>query len=661
MGKICLLVFRFLLLTYLLNICMGRIGSPLYAQAIEEQAQLTASDWEAEDWFGASSAASGNTVVIGATGNDFLGLNGQEGKAYVFSRDSSGAWLEQQSLAASDLAAGDAFGFAVAIHGNTVVIAAPFKDEGLADAGAVYVFQQSANGSWQEVGKLMSPHKESGELFGRSVAIWGDEIIIGANNSTSGQNGGDFVGLAGAAYVFKEDYNGQWNFVQKLLASDRSSGAHFGGRIARTDSLLIVGADFDQKGLTVSSPSIYNSGSAYVFQKTQQGNWQEVSKLKASDAGPYEYFGRSVGIDGSTIVVGATQSGRVDPVPSGIGGTGAVYVYEPDSSGQWLEKQRIVPSDSAIDDHFGNALAIQEDRLLVGAEFKVVTNLAGDSLDYAGAAYLFYKNADGSWEEEETLIASDRAYGYSFGRSVSIADSGLLVGCSNTERVDSYQQIVSNVGTMYVFELCENSTSSTIFPQACNEYISPSGTQTYTQTGTYTDITQNAEGCDSIITIKLALNTVDVSVQQSGLTLTANAAGLTYQWLDCRRGMQAIPGATSQSFSDVHGIYAVAITGACTDTSDCISTYVTGLESEPKFPSIDIFPNPTSGSVTVQLEQVEPVLDLRVSNVLGEVVYQETILRKKEFTLSLESPPGIYILQLRDPSGKIQSFRLLKQ
>ena len=160
-----------------------------------EQAQLIAGDGAAEDKFGYSVALSGETALVGAPNHATKGLE-NAGAAYVFTR-SGGSWPQQAQKIAGDIATGDQFGFSVALFGETALVGAKFHDTaGKVGAGAAYVFSRSG-GSWTEQAQLFGWDGAAGDDFGFSVALSGGTALIGAPRH-------DAAGLAnaGIAYVF---------------------------------------------------------------------------------------------------------------------------------------------------------------------------------------------------------------------------------------------------------------------------------------------------------------------------------------------------------------------------------------------------------------------------------------------------------------------------
>ena len=206
-----------------------------------EVKKLTASDAEADDWFGYTVAVSGDTAIVGAL--MFAGGN-DAGAAYVFQRDQGGAdnWGEVKKLTASDAQAGDQFGVSVAVSGDTAVVGTIFKD-------AAYVVQRDEGGAdnWGEVKKLSGA---AGTRFGTTVAVSGDAVVVGA-----------FLAGTGAAYLFQRDQGGadSWGKVVSFTASDASADDLFGISVAASGNTVVVGANGEAAFDT-------NAGAAYVFQ-----------------------------------------------------------------------------------------------------------------------------------------------------------------------------------------------------------------------------------------------------------------------------------------------------------------------------------------------------------------------------------------------------------
>ena len=338
-----------------------------------QHAKLIASDATPGDLFGASVGIGGDTIVVGAEMVDGVGRN--SGAIYVFQRHGT-EWAQQAKLTASDGAAGEEFGRAVAISGDTIVVGADDAAGEALDSGAAYVFERRGD-RWIQQAKLTAQDGQEDDEFGHSAAISGDTIVIGAFGAdhAAGAN-------AGAAYVF-ERREGVWVQQVKLTASDAAEGDNFGGDrgtfdghsgVAISGNTIVVGAE------NADAPD-RNSGAVYVFQRAGTA-WTEQAKLTASDAAEGDDFAESVAISGDTIVVGADDAAGEDV------GTGAAYVFHRRGT-TWTQEAKIVAEDGQDNDKFGTSVAISGDAIVVGA----YGDDHGDGR-YAGSVYVFSAAAD---------------------------------------------------------------------------------------------------------------------------------------------------------------------------------------------------------------------------------------------------------------------------
>jgi hypothetical protein len=253
---------------------------------LESTAKLTANDAAADDQFGHAVAISGDKAIIGAFTDDDRGS--QSGSAYVFSYNGT-IWNQQQKLTASDAAAFDYFGMAVAIFGDTAVIGAYGDDDNGAGSGSAYIFSYSGT-SWIQQQKLIANDAATGDHFGYAVAVSGGTIVIGAYGDAVAGN------QSGSAYVF-DHVSTTWNQQQKLTANDATADGYFGYAVAVSDDTILIGARF-------AADSGIQSGSAYLF-ILSDNTWSQYQKLIASDAETDDNFGRAVTISEDTILIGA--------------------------------------------------------------------------------------------------------------------------------------------------------------------------------------------------------------------------------------------------------------------------------------------------------------------------------------------------------------------
>ena len=195
------------------------------------------------------------------------------------------------------------------------------------------------------------------------------------------------------------------NETQKLVANDGGSGDEFGDAVAFDGGIAVIGAMRDDDG----GP---DSGSAYIFERDPlTGVWSQYTKLTAGDASAYDYFGVSVAIDGNTALIGAFYA-------DGYVGSAYVFVQDP-TTGLWSQQAKLTAGDRSYGDHFGRAVAIENDTILVGAW----------NADRKGAVYVFARNpASGVWTEQAKFSASDGSTGDRFGVRLTFEGRTALIG-----------------------------------------------------------------------------------------------------------------------------------------------------------------------------------------------------------------------------------------
>ena len=380
-----------------------------YSSIITQETKLTASDGERNDVFGVIVDVEDNLAVIGARADDD---NGREsGSAYVFEKV-DGEWVETTKLTASDGDAGDLFGDSLALGGDIIVVGA-WEDEDLGSgSGSAYVFEK-VDGEWVETAKLLASDGTEEDFFGISPGVVDNTIVVAAPGDEHD---------TGAVYVF-EKVEGEWVETTKIAARDGSRGDAFGRFLSVQDDKMIVGAMGDDTHGN-------NSGAAYIFEKID-GVWTETAKLTASDGTDHNLFGRQARIDGDRVIIGAYKNEN----------KGAAYIFEK-IDGVWTETAKLTASDGADKDSFGRSVYIQDHIAVVGARAD------DDNGDESGSVYIF-EQIDGEWIEIEKITASDGGEGDRFGRRVFLDGNNLFVGATKNNLV----------GAAYVYELDINRPS----------------------------------------------------------------------------------------------------------------------------------------------------------------------------------------------------------
>lgn len=423
-----------------------------------EEGILGASNPGEDDRFGEVVAISGDTLVVGATREDSSlaggpadNSAGAAGAVYVFVREGS-AWIQQAFLKASNAEAGDRFGQAVGISGDTIVVSASSEDSSLAGgeadnsasyAGAVYVFVR-VEGVWSQQAFLKASNAEAGDNFGYAVAISGDTIVVGAhteNSSAAGGQADNSAEHAGAAYVFVRSGT-TWTQQAFLKASNAEQRDMFGLVVAISGDTIVVGAPSEDSSAAggESDNSTDAAGAVYVFKRTW-AVWVQEAYLKASNANASDSFGGAVAISGDTIVVGATYEAGGEGSPetdNSVYGAGAAYVFTR-SGTTWAQQARLKAANVDARDLFGWSVGISGDVLVVGAAHEDSSAGGGgsdNSADYAGAAYVFTR-AGTSWSQGPYLKASDAVRYQLFGSAVAVSGDAVVIGVNQEDEYSS--------------------------------------------------------------------------------------------------------------------------------------------------------------------------------------------------------------------------------
>ena len=402
------------------------------------------------DKFGYSVAVDGDIAVVGAYRDGENDVT-ESGAAYVFTKSGGVVWDAGVKLTASDRAPYDNFGISVAVDGETVVVGAPGDDDNGTDSGSVYVFTNT-NGVWSQAAKLTASDGATLDYFGQSVAVSGDTILVGAYLDDREETITDSeLEDSGSAYVFtKPTSTGGWDdwedlpqtdvgdqaedketLTHKLTASsDAADDDNFGTSVALDGDTAVIGApgaDDNDNGI--------DSGSAYVFTRDDQGNWDAGVELTADDGKPGDSFGVSVTVDGDTAVVGAYQHDPVAPdsnpnSPSYLLDAGAAYVFTK-TAGTWSQSVKLTADDRAPGDYFGYSVAVDDGTVLVGAYQD------DDKGTDSGSAYVFTRDSN-VWRQTNKVTEDPGEAGGWFGYSVTVdaAAHTALVGAGSAHVMD---------------------------------------------------------------------------------------------------------------------------------------------------------------------------------------------------------------------------------
>ncbi len=381
------------------------------ATAQNEDAVLFPSDGVAGDLFGGSVAIDGNVAIVGAREE---APPTSSGAVYIYRFDGTN-WVQEAKIKAFDAGLNDDFGVSVGISGDVAIVGSWLDNSSF---GSAYIYRYDGS-AWNFEEKLTAGDGALGDRFGVSVAIDGNVVAIGA------ELGDAAVANSGSVYVYRFD-GSDWLLDGEYGASDGALSDSFGGSVALSGGTMVVGARFDDD-------TGISSGSAYIFTYTGSG-WVEEAKLVAPDAAGNDQFGTSVGVSGNSVIVGS-------PFDDDSGSSsGSAYVYVFDGL-NWVLEQKLLAFDGLPSSSFGNAVAIQGDKAVVGA--------FNDEILFesqAGSVYAFQR-ALGVWDDAGKFTASAPVAGDQLGSSVAIDGNTVLAG------VPGRDDLGSAAGAAYQFTI----------------------------------------------------------------------------------------------------------------------------------------------------------------------------------------------------------------
>lgn len=399
--------------------------------------------------------------------------------------------VQSEYIKPSNTDANDRFATSVAIFSTTAVVGAPREDgaggtgsnpasNGLDDAGAAFVFRRTSSG-WIQEAYLKAPSRDLSDLFGASVDIGKNRIVVGAIGEDSGatfvdgSTSDDSVSGAGAAYVFNKS-GGVWTLEAYLKSPSPDINDRFGTSVAIEGDTVVVGAPEEDGGSTGVNGnwfdnSAFDAGAAYVYRRGAT-NWVFDSYLKASNAQGGDEFGADVAITTDalgveTIVVGAALedgagTGSTSPdLANAAGNAGAAYVFVNSGSG-WSEQAYLKATNTDANDFFGMSVDVDGDTLVVGAPFEDSSasgangSQSDNSLNAPGAAYV-YQRSGSSWFSVAYLKPDVPEASDLFGSSVAISQGVIAVAATGEDGGvpgvdgDSTDNSESAAGAVFLF------------------------------------------------------------------------------------------------------------------------------------------------------------------------------------------------------------------
>ncbi len=370
----------------------GQIAASQRALTAGDAALLLPSDIAFNAGFGQHLAMDGDTLLAGSLWGD-----DHDGKVHSF-RWNGSAWIEESLIRPATVGISDRFGSTIVIQGDTAAITAIGDGPNYGDEeGSVYILQRSGS-TWTEVTRLASPTPTYYGLFGDSLALDGNTLLV----SAPGENA-----TRGIVYVYDRDpVTGAWQQSGQITAPSPGAGDGFGDAVALDGALAVVAAPTRDAGAE-------NSGTVYAFRRS--GNAWALEKTFLPPTPSFELrFGRNaVAVDGDTIAISNFE------YDTPLENAGAVYVYTRSGSG-WNQQARLVATDPTLYASVGWSMSLEGNRLVAGA------HVATGASYRSGAAYVFERSGS-TWTQAAKLVGPGTEWADSFGHYVAMSDDRLAV------------------------------------------------------------------------------------------------------------------------------------------------------------------------------------------------------------------------------------------
>jgi hypothetical protein len=509
--------------------------------------------------------------------------------------------------------------------------------------------------------------------------------------------GPDTFTATGDRFLLKLDADGNFIWVRTLTASS-SQVSSTSLSITSDDVLTMIGnfsgtIDFNPGDDTVAFTAVNQDG--YIWQLDSNGDFVAVSTITGDEDVSLTtiqcvdptiiyvggYFDSNVDADPGSETLNLTSAGFDDGLLLKLNNCSPSFGSETISSCDsftWSANNVTYSETGVYSATLANALGCDS---LVTLDLTINSSSQGEESVVACESYLWPANGmtyDESGEYVallsnalgcDSLVTLDLTIATSVSGETTVSSCGSFTwednGETYTESGTYTTLLESTLGcdSLVTLNLTVNTpTEGSEEVTACESYTWPATGETYSSSDTYTALLTNVAGCDSVATLNLTINPLpDVAVTIDAPTIQANNLNGSYTWLDCNNNFAVIPDEDDDSFTpEVSGSYAVEITeNGCSSVSECIEVTIVSV-AESNDQSLSVYPNPSSGTLTIDLGRLSTHTQIRLFDTSGRQVYSTSFARSRYFELSMNQPAGVYLLHIEsDASHTIH--RVVKQ
>jgi len=413
--------------------------------------KICAPNRKAKGYFGRAVKLSGNRLAIGAFEYDNGTISVGSVFVYTFKQ---GSWQFEQQLFPSDGNGKDKFGFALDLDGNTLIVGAYSHAEDSAgnqpwfDAGKVYFFEFN-NNQWNEIGKATPKMRLNSGRFGLSIAVFGNNAIIGSPYDGYDTNGNDPILKAGAVFHYRRNpVDGKWHEIEKIVGMPR--GGEFGTSVTMNDSFMFVAAP------KMSIDTFFGIGLVHMYKLNDSGTYRYVNQIKGPNPFENDNFGNAIDLNGNLLAIACNQEDEDIFEKNTYASTGSAYSYRIDRTTDSLHfLNKMSPPNSLRYQFLGMAIsvAICPSATLCGSVSDDYDAHFSDYKFNTGSAFLFDTTclAEESTASEEICLGDSIFFGSNYYKVAGLYASNALneVGCDSTRKLLlSIYQVNTGVSTI---------------------------------------------------------------------------------------------------------------------------------------------------------------------------------------------------------------------
>jgi hypothetical protein len=460
-------------------------------------------------------------------------------------------------------------------------------------------------------------------------------------------------------YVLKLDTNGDFIWAKSMHGNDHASALNIA--CDNQENIYLTGSfsgniDFNPDTLGAYFLSSSGAKDVFVCKLNQSGNFIWARKMGGSG----DDFGTSIAFDSfnNVYTTGNFRGGNADFNPGGginylnAQGQNDVFIVKLDSAGMFVWAKQF----GGVGYDLGTSIHLDEDDNIYtfGHFWNTVDFDPGTGIDTLSALGgnpedIFIQkldnNGDYVWAKRIGDLSNDKCRAATIGPNANLYLTGEFKSTVDFDPDSGVSNLTSKNGSADIFVLKLSCNSfKTMSVSSCDSYVSPSGNYTWYSSNTYLDSLPNFDGCDSLITINLTIDTIDLSINQFGNQLVSNQNGATYQWIDCNNGNVAIVGDTNQTFSPIiDGDYSVIVSlNGCVDTSNCVNVIITGQNELKSVTNHFIYPNPTASQLTIETKLA--IKEVVIIDIAGKIIKSIVPKANKIDVSNLSN--GIYFIKV---------------